>query len=330
MSSIYHTIPGSILLIIIGFSLLAWGADRLVTGAANMARHLGISPLLIGLTIVALGTSAPEIFVSVTAALRGSPGLAIGNAIGSNIANIGLVLGLSALIAPLQVHSQTLRREYPILFLVMLLTLLLLLDGELSRIDGIILILCLLVVFSILIWFSRRRQDKEPLAAEYQSELSHIMPLGKACLWFSVGLIILPIASNLTVQSAISLAQILGVSDLIIGLTIIAIGTSLPEVAASIVAAIRGEHDIAIGNILGSNMFNLLVVLAIPGLIEAIQVDLSILNRDIPFMFGLTIALFLVAYGFRGPGHITRFEGIILLLSYVAYLTVLVVSAVSW
>ncbi|MEE9452224.1 MAG: calcium/sodium antiporter [Gammaproteobacteria bacterium] len=318
----------NIFIIIAGFSLLAWGAERLVAGAVSIAKHLGISPLIIGLTIVALGTSAPEIFISISAALRGYADIAIGNVIGSNIANIGLVLGIAAIVAPIQVQSQTLRREYPILFLIMLLALILMIDGELSRIDGLILISCLVILLIVLVWLTRRRKADEPLAAEYQKELSKTLTIPYACLWLIVGLIILPLASRLTVYGAVNLAQIFGISELIIGLTIVAIGTSLPEVATSIIGALKGEYDLAIGNILGSNMFNLLAVLAIPELFQAVPIATSILSRDIPFMFGFTIALFLVAYGFRGPGHITRFEGSILLLSYIAYLSFLVYKAV--
>jgi len=319
----------NLLSITLGFGLLAWGADRLVAGAVSIANNFGISPLLIGLTVVAFGTSTPEIVVSITAALRGNPGIAIGNAIGSNIANIGLVLGVTALITPLKIRSQTLRREYPLLFIIMLITLILMLDGTLSQSDGILLLIGLMLLLILFAWMAHRSKTDEPLAKEYRAELSHPLSTQKALFCLITGLVLLPSSSYIIVKGAVSIAQTLGISDLMIGLTIIALGTSLPEVAASITSAIKGEHDIAIGNILGSNMFNLLAVLAFPSIIQSIPISTPVLTRDIPVMFAITIVLFLVAYGFRGPGHITRWEGGILLLSYFAYIGLLVINAMT-
>jgi cation:H+ antiporter len=316
-------------LLIIGTLLLAWSAERFVTGAASIARNLSVSPLLIGLTIVAFGTSAPEIFVSIMSLTQGKPGLAIGNALGSNIANIGLVLGVAALLAPLKVQSKTLRREYVILFLIMLLTWGLLLDGSLDPIDGVILLICLVGVLIWLAWQATRKiSRRDELAKEYDKELQRPLPMGKAVTLFLLGLVLLPISSHILVYGAVQIASQLGISEVIIGLTIVAIGTSLPEVAASLAGSLKGEHDIAIGNILGSNMFNLVAVLAIPGLLQSVPVTDTILTRDIPVMFGLTILLFLVAYGFRGPGIIQRWEGGVLVTCYVAYLTWIVITTI--
>lgn len=314
-----------ILAIIGGFVVLVWGADRFVHGAAGTARNLGISSLVIGLTIVGFGTSAPEILVSVMAALDGSPGIAVGNALGSNITNIGLVLGTTAIVFPLVVGSQTLRREFPIMLGVMLLGLLLLWDRELSRLDGIIL-LCGMVLFTFwLVHLGRSQQRPEPMRDEFESEIP-IIPLKRAVFWTVAGLILLLISSRILVYGAVNLAEHFGVSDLIIGLTIIAIGTSLPELAASLMSAFRKEPDIAIGNVIGSNMFNLLAVLGIPAVIHPIPLDTLVLYRDYAVMLILTVLLFLFAYGFKGRGRINRFEGSILLAGYLSYITYLVYS----
>lgn len=322
----FDAIPMSLgtasLLIITGFIFLVWGADRFVQGAAATADNLGVSPLIIGLTIVGFGTSAPEILVSITAALEGNPGLAVGNAVGSNIANVGLILGVTALIIPLSVKSEILKREYPIMFAVMLLSMILILDLELGRIDGMILITALIVM---LFWLTRlglRQNNAEPMLAEAVEEIPH-MPLSRALFWLALGLIILLFSSKILVFGATWVAKYFHVSDLIIGLTIVAIGTSLPELAASIVSAYKKEHDLAIGNIIGSNMFNLLAVLGIPGILAPLSLDVHVLQRDFVFMIGLSIALFVFAYGFRGPGRINRIEAAILLSTYIGYMVLL-------
>jgi len=310
------------LAIVVGFLLLAWSADRFVDGASSIARILGVPPMIIGLTIVSLGTSAPEIVVAILAAMDGTPGLAIGNALGSNIANIGLVLGLTALIVPLTVRSQVIRRELPILFLVMLLALGLMLDEELSRLDGLVLLAGLVMLFWWLALLGMRdRQDA------LQDEFSEAIPADESMkasvLWFITGLIVLVLASRLVVWGAVHIAHEFGISDLVIGLTIVAVGTSLPEVMASIVSALKNEPDIAIGNVVGSNMVNILAVLSVPGLIAPQAFDGEVLNRDMPVMFAFTAVLFLVAYGFRGSGRINRIEGALLLSGFCAYLLLL-------
>ncbi len=311
----------SIAAVIGGFALLVWGADRFVHGAAATARNLGVSPLIIGLTIVGFGTSAPEILVSAMAAWQGNPGLAVGNAIGSNITNISLILGATALVVPLTVSSATLRRELPILLALMLATLVLVLDGHLGRTDGLILLAGLVWM---LVWMTRlglasRREDGDPMIEEFAEEVPAGIPMWQALTWTGVGLAVLLASSRLLVWGAVDIAEALGVSDLVIGLTIVALGTSLPELAASVVSALKGEPDIAVGNVIGSNMFNLLAVLGMPGLLYPAPVEPAVLFRDYPVMIGVTVAMFLMAYGIRRPGHISRWEGGLLLGAYVAY-----------
>jgi len=310
------------LAVVAGFLLLAWSADRFVDEASSIARILGVPPMIIGLTIVSLGTSAPEIVVSILAAVDGTPGMAIGNALGSNIANIGLVLGLTALIAPLTVRSQLIKRELPILFLVMLLALGLMLDGELGRLDGFVLLIGLVMLFWWLVLLGMRDR-KDALQDEFSESIPASQSMQKSILWFFAGLIVLVFASRLVVWGAVHIAQTFGVSDLVIGLTIVAIGTSLPEVMACIVSVLKNEPDIAIGNVVGSNMVNILAVLSMPALIDPQVFDGEALYRDMPVMFAFTFALFLVAYGFRGPGRINRFEGGLLLSGFCAYLLLL-------
>ena len=313
-----------------GFVLLVWGADRFVTGAAATARNLGVSPLIIGLTIVGFGTSAPEMLVSAMAAWAGNPGIAIGNAIGSNITNVGLVLGITALITPLAVKSETLRREFPILFAVTTLALILLLDGELSRLDGVILLGGFGVMVYWLVGLGLREracdpavQACDPMQEEFAEEIPTDMTMGRALFWVALGLVVLLLSSRLLVWGAVNVAHYFEVPDLIIGLTIVAIGTSLPELAASVMSALKGEHDIAIGNVIGSNMFNLLAVLGLPGLIHPAAIESAVVTRDFPVMIGLTLVLLVLAYGIGGRGHIKRFEGAFLLACYGAYLALL-------
>ena len=313
----------SSLAIVAGFLLLVWGAERFVLGAASTARSFGVSPLIVGLTIVAFGTSAPELLVSTVAAWEGNPGLAIGNAVGSNITNIALVLGGAALVKPLAVHSQTLRRELPILLLTMVLALVLLLDGELGRGDGLMLLLGLAVMIYWLVMLGLRSRS-DPLTNEFDSEMPKQMPVAMSLMWLVLGMIVLFAGSRILVYGAVDIATRLGVSDLVIGLTIIAIGTSLPELAASIMSAIRNEHDIAIGNVIGSNMFNTLGVMGMPGLLAPGPVDSELLTRDYAVMVGLTLALFVMAYGLRGDhGRINRPEATVLICVYTVYLYVI-------
>lgn len=308
-----------ILAIIAGFALLVWGADKFVSGASSIANNLGLSPMIIGLTIVGFGTSAPEILVSTMAAVQGNTGLAIGNAIGSNIANIGLILGCTALIAPLSVRSETLRREYPILLAVCLGTLVLLQDGILGVDDGMILLVGLVAMLFAMVKIGIRSLASDPIKAEIMAEIPATMSTGKAVFSFTLGLALLLFSSRILVWGAVNIATAYGVSDLVIGLTIVALGTSLPELAASIMSALKNEHDIAIGNVLGSNMYNLLAVLAMPGLIAPGAFDPMVLSRDMPVMIGLTLALFVMGYGFGGVGRINRLEGLLLILAFVGY-----------
>ena len=317
----------SVMAIIIGFGLLVWGAERFVHGAAAIARNLGISPLIIGLTVVGIGTSAPEILISIVAAWQGNPELAVGNALGSNITNIALVLGVTAMVIPLSVRSETLQREYPIMFMVMLVALVLVIDDFLGFIDGLILISGL---FLMMFWMIKqgKKQNRDPMVKEFEEEIPHIST-PKAILWFAIGLTLLIVSSRGLVWGSVNIAHAAGISDLVIGLTIVAIGTSLPELAASIMSALKKEPDIAIGNIIGSNMFNLLVVFGIPGLMSPHHVDELVLRRDFPFMIGLSIAMFIMAYGFKKPGRINRLEGSLLVAGYITYLGTLYYTAVA-
>lgn len=309
--------------VIAGLALLVWSADRFVIGASATARNLGVSPMVIGLTIVGFGTSAPEMLVSAVASLEGRPGLGVGNAIGSNIANIGMVLAIVALLSPLTVKSQTLRREMPVLVLIMLFALALMLDGELGRGDGIALLVGLMLMLWWLVGMGRKERD-DPIVQEYLKSIPPKMSLKRGLAWVVIGLLLLFLSSRVLVWGAVEIALAFGVSDLVIGLTIVAIGTSLPELAAAIAGIVKKEHDIAIGNVIGSNMFNLLAVLAMPALIAPSVLDAEVLTRDYPLMLALTLAMLVMAWGFRGRnGRINRIEGGILLMVFIGYLVVL-------
>lgn len=313
-----------LLSVVFGLILLVWSADRFIDGASATARHFRMPPLLIGMVIVGFGTSAPEMVVSAMAALQGNPGIALGNAFGSNITNIALILGLTAMIKPIAVHSRVLRMELPMLTGITLLAGYQLLDDTVSRPDAVIL----LVVFAgLMAWtvMQGMRPQKDALGIEIEQEMADgVMPLGRAVLWLAVGLGLLVASSRILVWGAVEIAHALGVSDLIIGLTIVAIGTSLPELASSILAARKGEHDIALGNILGSNLFNTLAVVGIAGAIHPMAVGPEVFNRDMLVMVVLTLSLFVFGYGFRGPGRINRIEGAVLLVCYVGYTAYLV------
>jgi cation:H+ antiporter len=302
-----------------GFILLVWGADRLVAGASATARNLGVSPLIIGLTIVAFGTSAPELVVSAVAASRGNPGLAVGNAIGSNIANIGLILGITAIVYPLRVESETLKREYPLLMLIMIGSFIMAADLNYSRTEGWLLLTGLAALVIWMVQYGMRRGPGDPLAEEFAAEIPSDMPSRVAVTWMIVGLIILPLSSRFLVEGAITIAREMQVSEAVIGLTIVAFGTSLPELAAALTSALREEDDLAIGNIIGSNMFNILGVLGIAATIQPVAVEELMLRQDFPVMFLLTVLLFFMAYGIHGPGRISRRSGILLLTIYSTY-----------
>lgn len=315
----------ALLTIVVGFIALTWSADRFVLGASGTARHLGIPTLIIGLTIVGVGTSAPEMLVSAIAAWQGSSGIAVGNALGSNITNVGLILGATALIVPLQVRSRLLRREIPLLFAIMALAYLFLLDGQLERWEGLVL---LAGMAALLTWMGiqgRTGEEPDPLGAEFESEIPADQSLGASLLWLAVGLVVLLASSRALVWAAVSIAEALGVSDLVIGLTIVALGTSLPEFAASLASARKGEHDIAIGNVIGSNMFNTLGVMGIAGTITPLSSDPATLYRDIPVMVGITLVFAVMAFSRYGHGRINRIEGALLLAAYIGYQALLYV-----
>jgi cation:H+ antiporter len=311
------TLP--VIAIVVGLVLLVWSADRFVEGAACVARHFGMPPLLIGMVVVGFGTSAPEMVVSAISAVQGNSGIALGNAYGSNITNIALILGVTALISPIAVHSQVLRKELPILTAMTVLAGWQLWDGSITRGDALVL---LLVFAGLMGWTIRQglRRRIDPLGSEIEQELvAHGMPVNRAFFWLTAGLLLLIASSRMLVWGAVEIAHLLGVSDLIIGLTIVAIGTSLPELASSIIAARKGEHDIALGNILGSNLFNTLAVVGIAGAIHPLTVGPEVFSRDLMVMAGLTLSLFLLGWGFRGPGRINRWEGGGLLCAYLGY-----------
>ncbi len=313
--------------VLVGLALLVWGSDRFVFGASATARNLGVSPLVIGLTIVGVGTSAPEMLVSATAALQGNPGVSIGNALGSNIANIGLVLGVTALVHGVLVRSRIFRLEFPVMFGVMAFAWVLLGDGLLDRSDGLVLSLAFVILLLFMLAIAVRARRSDPLRREFAKEIPTDVSTAKALLWFVVGLATLLLGSQAMVWGAVSIARSFDVSDLLIGLTVVAVGTSLPELATSITSVLKNEPDIAVGNVIGSNMFNLLPVLAIPGLIAPTAVPPEALQRDFPVMLTLSVALVVMSWGFRGPGRIARWEGGVLLLAFIGYQGLLYVSA---
>lgn len=319
--------------VILGLIALVWSADKFVDGAVGVARFCGMSTLLIGMVIVGFGTSAPEMIVSAISAIEGSPALALGNAYGSNIANIALILGVTALITPILVQRSVLKKDLPLLIGVTLLSIGLLLDGAVSRLDGVIL---LLVFFGVM-GFSIYKEKKSCAAGQPSDETSFeepsegvtadkpAMSLGKSIGLLVLGLSVLVASSRALVWGAVEIARGLGVSDLLIGLTIVAVGTSLPELASSIAAARKGEDDIAVGNIIGSNLFNTLMVVGIAAVISPMDsIEQEILSRDMPLMAVLTLSLLVLGFRRKGDGRINRIAGVLLLLTYAAYIAVLV------
>ena len=316
-----------LLVLTIGFVLLLWAADRLVIGASGLAYHYNVPPLIIGLTLVAFSTSAPEIMVAISASINGMTDMAVGNAIGSNIANIGLVLGLTGLLRPVRIQSTLVRREYPILFIIMLFTYTLIIDGYLGAIDGALLVLLNIAVVFYLIYSSRKETYEHTLTTEFQKRKVQTKPLWFYSLMLIAGIIFLPIGSHFVVQSSARIAQLLEINELVIGLTVIAIGTSLPELVTSLVAAIKGADDIAIGNILGSNMFNLMAVMAFPGIIHPAPLNHHILWRDVPIMFIIT--LLLLWMNLTQKQKITRWQGGLLVVIYICYIIGLILDATA-
>ena len=317
--------------LIVGIILLVFSADKFVDGAAVTAKHFGLPPLLIGMLVIGFGSSVPEMIISGLSAIQGNPSLALGNALGSNITNFALILGVTAIISPIVVGSTVLRRELPLLMLVTAFTALLFYyDGELDRIDGVLLILMFLLVMGWTI-YAGLKTKRDHFGEMVEQELRDTIPIKQAVMYLVFGLIVLVISSRIMVWGGVEIATRLGISDLIIGLTIVAIGTSLPELASCISAVRKNEHDLALGNVIGSNIFNTSIVIGIAGTISPTMLEPDILTRDVPVLIILTMVLFMACYGFRtnGPGRINRWEGILLVFGYVGYNIVLALTVAS-
>ncbi|MDN3434021.1 calcium/sodium antiporter [Pseudoalteromonas sp. APC 3356] len=310
----------SFVILILGFAALVWSADRFVYGAAALAKNFGVPTLIVGLTVVAMGSSAPEMMVSASAALANKTDTAVGNAVGSNITNILLVLGITALLRPLSVSSSTLKREIPLVLLVSIATWYIFSDNYFSFFEGAALLSGFVVFIGGLIFVSLRAKNQDdPFVSEACDEVPDNVPTKKAVFWLVVGMILLPVSSHFLVGSAVDIAKYFGLSDLVIGLTIIAIGTSLPELAASIAGVLKNEDDLALGNIVGSNIFNILAVLPLAGLINPSVIDASVANRDVIIMIGATLALIAMSLNFRGQRRINRIEGGLLIVAFMIY-----------
>lgn len=307
------------LAIVIGLPVLIWSAERFIHGASFTASHFGIPPLFIGMFIIGFGTSAPEIIVSIFAALQGNGGLALGNAFGSNITNITLVIGLTAILSPITVKSDIVKKELPILLSITFFAVWLLVDLELSNDDAFALLGVFIMLITWSIWQTIKKPEDE-LAVQVADEFEICKPSIKPYLvWLLVGLILLIVSSRVLVWGAVEVAMYFGVSDVIIGLTIIGIGTSLPELISSVIAVRKNEHELAIGNVVGSNMFNTLAVVGLAGIIQPVSVDTSFLYRDGLLMLATTIALLVFCLGVRGLGKINRWEGFALLVCFLSY-----------
>lgn len=312
----------------LGLLVLMWSADRFVDSAASVALHFGMAPILIGMIIVGFGTSAPEMIISAISALEGAPGIALGNAYGSNISNIALILGLSALIVPITVQSDVLRKELPILTGITALAIWQVWDGEISRTDALILLLSFVMLMVWTIWEGTSKKA-DTLGSEIEDNLKAVdtIPFKMAMLWLAGSMVLLTASSRVMVWGAVDVAHRFGIDDMIIGLTIVSIGTSLPELASCVMAVRRGDHDIALGNVIGSNMFNTLAVVGIAGVIKPMAIGAEVLSRDMLVMGGLTLSLFIIGYGFGRVGRINRFEAATLLACYIAYNVLLVTTA---
>lgn len=319
----------ALLKLVAGFVLLMWSADRLVAGASALARILGVPSLVIGLTIIGFGTSAPEIVVSGLASFNNLPSLAIGNVVGSNIANIGLVLGLSALIYPLNLTPATLYRTMPVLALSMLAALLLMLDRALGRIDGLILVALLVVMMGVALFRTLHGGGHRPASTGLIDEEPAEMATGPALAWVLIGLVTLSLSAHVLVGGAVDLARIAGVSEAVIGLTIVALGTSLPEVAAAIACAIKREDELIIGNVIGSNIFNTLGVLGIAALVRPMPVEPVLVTRDTVAMWAVFLLLAGLAWRRGGHGHINRVTALVLLVFYLGYQALVVAQGLS-
>ncbi len=306
--------------------MLIASAERLIYGATGIAAHFNWSPFMVGITLVALGTSAPEIMFAISAASQGYTEMAVGNAIGSNIANIGLILGLSALLKPITLKHGIIRREYPLLFIIMLFTYLLIIDGYLGVIDGSLLIIAFIATLVFIVYRERNSSIHSRMVQKQHQALVKTHRQWFYFLSFIIGLVLLAISAHYLVISAANLAHILGVSPLVIGLTIIAIGTSIPELATSLIASYKGHDDIAIANILGSNIFNLVAVMSFPGIIRPAHLSNTVLWRDIPVMFVITMVL--LSMNWFNQKHLSRWQGMFLLIIYFAYIMGLVIDAI--
>ncbi len=320
---------GNSVLVIAGLVLLSWGADRFVHGAASVARNLGVRPLLIGLTVVAFATSAPEILVSVVASIEGQPGLAFGNAIGSNIVNIGLVLGITAMVRPISLESATLQHEMPALLAVSLLTVSLFLDSYLSRVDGLVMLTGLVIT---MIWLARlglRSAANDPFVLDYEAEIPADVSMPMASVWLIVGIGALLLGAELLVSGAVGIAVLLEVSDVVIGILVVALGTSLPELAVSVASALKREYGLAIGNIVGSNIFNLLAVIGVAATIAPTPVESTVLSLHIFVMVAFTLVLYAMTYDYDNKTSLTRIEGLALLIAFFAYDGYVVMQSMS-
>ena len=311
----------SFVILILGFAGLVWSADRFVYGAAALAKNFGVSTLIVGLTVVAMGSSAPEMMVSASAALAGKTDTAVGNAVGSNITNILLILGITALLRPLSISSTTLKREMPLVLLVSIAAWYVFSDNYFSFTEGVALVVGFVVFITGLIVISIRAKNQadDPFVSEACEDVPDNVPTKSALFWLVIGMILLPISSHFLVGSAVDIAKYFGLTDLVIGLTIIAIGTSLPELAACIAGVLKNEDDLALGNIVGSNIFNILAVLPVAGIINPSVIDPSAANRDALIMIGATITLIAMSLSFRGTRRINRVEGGLLLVAFLAY-----------
>ncbi|MCG9712462.1 calcium/sodium antiporter [Shewanella insulae] len=316
----------NIFLLIAGLGALVWSADKFVFGAAAFARNLGLPPMLIGLTIVAMGSSAPEMFVAATASLEGMTDTAIGNVLGSNVANITLILGITALLGAISVSSQTLKREIPMMLGATALAGYFLHDGQLTRIEGLVLMALFFSLMGYLIWHAISNKERDPLIDEAESEVPKDVPTPKAILWLVVGIVLLPLSADWMVQGAVGIAKAFHMSDLVIGLTIIAVGTSLPELAACVAGVLKKEDDLAIGNVVGSNLFNILAVLALPALIAPGAVDTAASSRDFYMVMATSVALAILILLTGKARQLRPWHGGVLLATFIAYQVTLFLS----
>ena len=315
----------AIVAVVVGLAVLVWSADKFVDGAVGIAEYCGMSTLLIGMVIVGFGTSAPELTVSAISASQGNPELALGNAYGSNIANIALILGATALISPILMQRSVIRGDLPILIAVSILSIVLVWDGSVVRWNGVLLLVVFALVMGYSSWREMRKANAEDSAEESSSEKKS---LGKSIFLLVLGLALLVASSRALVWGAVAIARSLGVSDLLIGLTIVAIGTSLPELASSIAAARKGENDLALGNIIGSNLFNTLAVVGLAATISPMdEIEKAVTYRDMPLMTALTVALIVLGFRRKGDGRLNRIAGAILLAIYAGYLALLIAQA---